>query len=699
MRTLDDRNAQESGGDPAWWEPLDEARARIAAYLTDGQGGGLTRPDVPELAERLWTRARGDDGGVPVEVAVIVAELYWRRHQASRGPENGSEDLGHAVSLYTMIAEVAGDAAVPEPLRPLVAQAAAQVAAGASRAPTDALLDEAIDRLEAAHSGDPAAHLDEAIALFRTLLDDERRLPQGDARRPAALSNLGMALRMRAERTEQGRLADVDESVRLTREALRQGDADDRAAFLGNLMTSLGTRYAWTGDDADLAEAVLVGEEAVYATSRDDPSWASHASNLSGLLRIRFDVRGTGPDLDEAVRLSAEAAGATPDHAPARSLRWSNLSNALAARFDLRRHPDDLDAAVDAGRRAVLAAASQPGLQAPVVANLGNLLLTRFEHWGETADLDEAIRRGHDSLAAGRIGAPAEAALRSNLGNAHRCRFDRARDPQDLVLALSMTRRAAAATGEHEPQRASRWSNHAMALMSAYEHSHDLEYLQEAIAAGRAAVEATGSDEIRGSKYLSNLAILLATRRLPGDLEEAMAAATSAVTMVPPDDPARAIRLFNLAGVLLDCAQRAEDGGASRRAAFERYQQAADLMTAATSVRLTAAQRAGEQAAEDGDWASALASYANAVALLERLVTRRISRRSREKQLAGHVQLAGDAAATALSFEAPDRAVVLLERGRGVLWSQMLDLGPNPEFAARHPELAGRLADVASALD
>ncbi|KUO11281.1 hypothetical protein [Streptomyces sp. DSM 15324] len=666
--------------------------------MTEGHGDGLTGPDVPKLAERLWTRARDEDGGVPLEVAVTVAELYWRRHQASGAPDTDGEDLGHAVALYTMIAEVAADA-VPEPLRPLVAQATAQVADGRSLDSTDDLLNRAVDRLEAAVSGDPAAHLDEAIGLFRSAVEDERRLPEGDARRAAALSNLGMALRKRAERTEHGGRADVDESVRVSREALAHGDGDDRAAYLGNLMTSLGTRYAWTGAEADLDEAVLIGEEALACTPPDEPRWATHASNLSGLLRIRFDVRGTGPDLDEAVRLSERAARATPDHDPARSLRWSNLSNALAARFDLRRSPDDLDDAVDAGRRAVQAVTAQPGLQAPVVANLGNLLLTRFEHWGETADLDEAIGRGRDALAAGHVGAPAEAALRSNLGNAHRSRFDSVRDPQDLVLALSMTREAAAATGEDEPQRASRWSNLAMALMSAYEYSRDPAYLEEAIEAGRTAVEATGADELRTSKYLSNVAILLATRKAPGDLEEAVGAATSAVTMLSPDDPARAIRLVNLAGVLLDGVPEAHDERASRRAAYERYREASALVTAATSVRLMAAQRAGDRAAADGDWTSALASYEDAVALLERLVSRRISRRSRERQLSGHVHLAGDAAAGALRGGAPERAVALLERGRGVLWSQILDLVPDPEFAARHPELAGRLADVASALD
>ncbi|MGA5446980.1 hypothetical protein ACPCVO_10015 [Streptomyces umbrinus] len=696
---MDGRTTSRTDPDPAWREPFDEAQARIAAYVTGVDARGVTGPDVPELTEALWTLARDDDGGVPLDVALTVAELYWRRHQARQDTDGDTEDLGHAVALYTMIAEVAGDA-VPEPLRPMVAQAAAQVEEGASLDPTDAVLDRATDRLEAAQSGEPTATLDEAIGLFRSLLDDRHCLPEGDARRPAALSNLGLALRLRAERTEHGGIDDLDESVRLSRDALRLGDAENRVACLGNLMSGLGTRYGWTGDDADLDEAVLVGEEAV-AAARGEPGWAACASNLSGLLRIRFDVRGGGADLDEAVRLSAEAAGATPEDDSARSLRWSNVSNALAARFDLRRHPDDLDGAVDAGRKAAAAVASQPGLRAPVVANLGNLLLTRFEHWGETADLDEAIRRGHEALAAGHLGAPAEAALRSNVGNAHRCRFENGGDVQDLALAVSMTREAADATGEREPQRAGRWSNLAMALMAAHEHSGGAAYLEDAVEAGRTAVRASGADESRTSKYLSNLAILLAARQGTGDMEEARAAATSAVTMLPEDDPARAIRLLNLGTLLIEAAGKSGDPAASQLhgAGLAGFRQAAELVTAATSVRLTAARRAADCAAGVGDHALALTSYADAVALLERLVTRRISRPSKERQLAGHARLTGDAVATALRLGKPDRAAALLEQGRGVLWSQLLDLDPDAEFAARHPELAGRLADVASALD
>ncbi|WP_413756321.1 hypothetical protein [Streptomyces sp. MMBL 11-3] len=687
-----------TGTDPAWREPLDEARARIAAYVTGGDAGRVTGPDVPALAETLWTQARDDDGEVPLDVALIVADLYWRRYQARRATDGDTEDLGHAVALYTMIAEVADDA-VPEALRPLVTQTAAQVAEGASLDPADAVLDRANDRLEAAQSGDPEVGLDEAIGLFRSLLDDPDRLPVGDARRPAALSNLGLALRLRAERTEHGGIDDLDESVRLSRDALQLSDADDRPACLGNLMTGLGTRYGWTGDDADLDEAVLLGREAIALTSPGGPYRASCASNLSGLLRIRFDVRGGEADLDEAVRLSAEAAAATPHDDSALSLRWSNVSNALAARFDLRRHPDDLDGAVEAGRRAATAAASRPGLRAPVAANLGSLLLTRFEHWGETADLDEAIGRGYEALAAGHLGAPAEAALRSNVGNAHRCRFENGGDVQDLMRAMSMTREAADGTSERAPQRASRWSNLAMALMAAHEHSGNTTYLEDAIEAGRTAVRASGADESRTSKYLSNLAILLAARQGPGDMEEAREAATSSVTMLAEDDPARAIRLFNLGGILLETAGEAEVPAASRRTTLACFRQAAELVTAATSVRLSAARRAADCAAEARDHAAALTSYADAVALLERLVTRRISRPSKERQLAGHTRLTGDAVAVALRLGRPDRAVALLEQGRGVLWSQLLDLDLDTEFVARHPELARRLADVAFALD
>jgi hypothetical protein len=55
----------------------------VAAFTEEGRGESVLADDTLGLAERLWTTARDASGTVPIEAAVAVADLYWRRSQAS----------------------------------------------------------------------------------------------------------------------------------------------------------------------------------------------------------------------------------------------------------------------------------------------------------------------------------------------------------------------------------------------------------------------------------------------------------------------------------------------------------------------------------------------------------------------------------------------------------------------------------------
>jgi hypothetical protein len=62
--------------------------------------------------------------------------------------------------------------------------------------------------------------------------------------------------------------------------------------------------------------------------------------------------------------------------------------------------------------------------------------------------------------------------------------------------------------------------------------------------------------------------------------------------------------------------------------------------------------------------------------------------------------VASDASACAVADDAPGRAVELLEQGRGVLWSQMLDARTErTALRAARPDLAERLRTVRNELD
>lgn len=99
-------------------------------------------------------------------------------------------------------------------------------------------------------------------------------------------------------------------------------------------------------------------------------------------------------------------------------------------------------------------------------------------------------------------------------------------------------------------------------------------------------------------------------------------------------------------------------------------------------------------------WGPALADYREAVELLQLLAWRGMDRRSGEEALSRVAGLASEAAAAALAAGRPEEAVELLESGRTMLWSQLLDNRSDLRaIRAQNPELARELEAVRTAID
>jgi hypothetical protein len=131
--------------------------------------------------------------------------------------------------------------------------------------------------------------------------------------------------------------------------------------------------------------------------------------------------------------------------------------------------------------------------------------------------------------------------------------------------------------------------------------------------------------------------------------------------------------LLNLGGVL-------GERYASTRRALDASQAAAALLeasgteTAPAFVRLRAAAGLGQLAASrDVGSRSALQGYQTAIGLLPVLAWRGLDRVSRERLIAEFPLLASNAGACAIAADRSALAVELLEQGRAVLWSQLLE--------------------------
>ncbi|QFG24610.1 hypothetical protein [Actinomadura sp. WMMB 499] len=220
--------------------------------------------------------------------------------------------------------------------------------------------------------------------------------------------------------------------------------------------------------------------------------------------------------------------------------------------------------------------------------------------------------------------------------------------------------------------------------------------------AAQAVDAATGHPADRAG-WLVNLSSLLTARyRATGhapDLELAVEAAEEAAASVPAGDPRAVPALDRLSSALRDrgAATGAED---DRLVALAHARTVVAAATAPVTMRVGAAVRWGVLATALGDARDALTGYAAAVDLLPTVAWHGLHGDTRRDRLEDWPGVGSDAAACALAAGDPAHALALAERGRNIVWSQLLDARSElHELREAHPELAERLAAVRAALD
>jgi tetratricopeptide (TPR) repeat protein len=590
-------------------------------------------------------------------------------------------------------------------------------------------------------SGDPVDR-DEAIAVGRIVVTET---PAYDPERSAFLSNLGLSLRERFE--ERGNADDLEEAVTVGREAVAAGPPDpiDQAGRRSNLRGALLARYQRDGDLADLDEAIAVMREAVALTPPNEAVRAAYLAGLAADLDSRFERSGDSADLDEAIVMVRAALEATPIEEPRRGGRLHNLANALGDRYARLGRLNDLDEAIAADQSA-LAATGDPVDRAGYQSSLSSRLLYRYDRLGQVTDLDEAVMIGRAAIA----GLPPDHRERpgwqANLGNALQARYDDIGEPDDLEESIALRRAAAAdfpiddprrpasifglATGLYtrfgrsedpadieeaialflavpasldDAHRAMYHNGLANALGSRFRHSGDPGDLDEAVAAARAAVACLPADHPDRADWLHTLGLRLLARFEhggdPADADESVSAERAAIAATGAGDPARAKYLTGLAEALVH-RMKLPGREADLDTAIAAWQELTAMSEAQPRLRLWAARRWADVAAERAQWTEALAGYAAAVELLPLVSWRGAGRPVRERQLANEGPVARDAAACAIATSDLDRAVELLELGRGVLWSQYLETHTDlADLRSVAPKLADRLDTIRAGLD
>ncbi|MEU9351208.1 CHAT domain-containing protein [Streptomyces griseoloalbus] len=544
------------------------------------------------------------------------------------------------------------------------------------------------------HQGDPRV-LDDSIEAGRAALaagglslpvtadmdgTDGPEPPAGGA--PAAvpvLINLALALRRRYEHT--GGIRDLDESVAVARWALRVSPprGANHQGCLDQLGTALQIRFHLTGDAEDLYEAVDAGWKAIRRCPTGHPSRWALLNNHARALRLRFERDGDAADLDEAIGTVERALHAVAREDIGYAVCHAQLSTLALLRNRIDADPTDLDTAVAAAAEAVAATAPGEPNEGMYLNSLAIAHQERFTRRVDRADIDAAVRAGRQAVRATPQGHPLYAAFLQNLGN--------------TLVTRWVWRLEHGDSGEPSPGGGEPVSPEAT----------DLTDLDDAIAAHRAAVARAQSIADR-TLCSANLGTALRWRYQQtgrdGDGREAETHLREAVSLSPVGSPVHCRHLSALAELLNARHERTGDWGSATEA-VALWRQAALLPGAAAADRIAAASSWGGLAIQLGqDWAQAVEGLATAVDLLPLLAWRGLYRAQRERLLADCAGLAQDAAAAALTAGRPEEAVELLERGRSVLWSQLLEQNTElDDLRVAAPALAARLDQVRSALD
>ena len=478
----------------------------------------------------------------------------------------------------------------------------------------------------------------------------------------------------------------------------------ESATYMSALGFALRVRYGRHRRQEDIDESVDYSRRAVNATTSNLIASAIRLSHLGFALRARFEGTGRLADLDDAVQAFQAAVDATPSSHVDRGGRLSNLGFALWVRFSRLGRMADLDEAVRELREAVAVTSAYPIRQAGMLSNLAVALRIRFERLGDLSDLDEAVNDLRNSV---NLTPPTHSdrpARLLNLSVALRVRFQRLAEMADINAAVQAGRDSVMATPGDDPKRPDRLSSLSGVLQVRFEQLRTHADIEEAVQFAREAVAGGPAEGTDHATRLSTLGIALRDRFTSAgdmaDLDESIQVHQQALQAIEADHPERATFLMNLGDVLrarFDAAHELPDA----RQAMRILREASQVETAAIFVRLRAATALGQLAASlDLGSQTALTAYEAAVDLLPLLAWRGVGRVSREYLLRDFPLLGSDAAACAIAAGRLPEAVELLEQGRAVLWSQLLETRSDlTVLESAHPELAGRLSELRGVLD
>ncbi|MFM9499033.1 caspase, EACC1-associated type [Streptomyces galilaeus] len=295
--------------------------------------------------------------------------------------------------------------------------------------------------------------------------------------------------------------------------------------------------------------------------------------------------------------------------------------------------------------------------RALAASGLAHTLRLQAQMTGSSDLIDDSVNLYRKALAESRPDSVDHARHLANLGDTLRLRAEVMGDRASLDEAIELLRTAVAAASEGHLDRVFCLTGLGNALRLRAQETSDSASLMEAADILRAAVE--GAE--------------------PGRSDSALP-------------------LQSLGGTLWGIAKITEDAGMDE--AIEAWRAAALTEGAPIRLRIDAARQWGEAAADREGAAAGSEALSLAVSLLPHLAAWQIDLVDQERQLADYLGLASDAAACHLAAGDPRAALLVLEQGRGVVLSRIMDIASeSASLREAAPELADEFESLKALLN
>jgi tetratricopeptide (TPR) repeat protein len=477
----------------------------------------------------------------------------------------------------------------------------------------------------------------------------------------------------------------LEESIRLCKYALALCPVAhmDRAQVTLRLGEGLRLRFEMRGNPQDLEEVIYMGRHSLGTISPGTPLCVRWLVLLSVMLLYRFEmVHASDQDLNEIVELKEKALGCHPGSRASHYIAVNDLAAAMQIRFLWRGNIRDIDEAIRLHREVVDNTTNRDEIQWVASGNLIQDLNLRYTVLGRVEDVNEALRLGRNII---NLVSPSSHVY-NDLILAHvstlNHRFKITKNITDLTDAIKRSEERMHVLSIGSPNYIECLKVVSQALLLRGAHTQNLNDIVQAIQYLRKK-DHDFLDSSRGPDFLRILSSLnLARFRITRDIDDAIEAESVMMDVLARVPRGRRLRfqcMLDIAELYLEQETSFTDVSKALRymlvAVADEYGDVRSRIQGAVQLL----QRI-EQVYPDISYTNALVAmqvldvHAGVIALLPRIAYFGVDYASRLESLFVGQDIVTTGASRALKLSRPQRAVEILEQGRGLFWTHALRL-------------------------